>query len=65
MTERRAIAILGAGGALGAAITARLASEPDTDLVVSDVVMPALDGPAMARELREIVPDMPLLFMSG
>ena len=37
MTERRAIAILGAGGALGAAITARLASEPDTDLVVSDL----------------------------
>jgi len=35
------------------------------DLVVSDVVMPALDGPAMARELREIVPGMPVLFMSG
>lgn len=35
------------------------------DLVVSDVVMPSMDGPAMAREIRKIVPDMPLLFMSG
>lgn len=35
------------------------------DIVVSDVVMPMLDGPAMAREIRKIVPDMPVLFMSG
>jgi len=34
---RRVVAILGAGGALGAAITARLAAEPDTDLVLSDL----------------------------
>lgn len=35
------------------------------DLVVSDVVMPTMDGPAMARQIREIAPDLPLLFMSG
>jgi len=35
------------------------------DLVVSDVVMPSMDGPAMARAIRAIVPDMPVLFMSG
>ena len=35
------------------------------DLVVSDVVMPGMDGPAMARELRKIAPDLPVLFMSG
>jgi two-component system, cell cycle sensor histidine kinase and response regulator CckA len=35
------------------------------DLVVSDVVMPNMDGPAMARELRVRRPDMRILFMSG
>ena len=34
---RRVVAITGAGGALGAAVSHRLASEPDTDLVVSDL----------------------------
>jgi len=35
------------------------------DLVVTDVVMPTMDGPAMVRAIREIAPDMPVLFMSG
>ena len=35
------------------------------DLVVSDVVMPNMDGPSMARELRVQRPDMRILFMSG
>ena len=35
------------------------------DLVVSDVVMPAMDGPSMARAIREIRPELPILFMSG
>ena len=35
------------------------------DLVVSDVVMPAMDGPAMARAIRKVKPDLPILFMSG
>ena len=38
---------------------------PDFDMVVSDVVMPSMDGPAMAREIRSMVPTMPVLFMSG
>ncbi len=35
------------------------------DLVVSDVVMPSMDGPAMAREIRKLQPELPVLFMSG
>ena len=35
------------------------------DMVVSDVVMPSMDGPAMVREIRKIAPRMPVLFMSG
>ena len=35
------------------------------DIVVSDVVMPSMDGPAMAREIRKIAPQLPVLFMSG
>jgi two-component system cell cycle sensor histidine kinase/response regulator CckA len=35
------------------------------DIVVSDVVMPSLDGPAMAREIRKLAPHLPVLFMSG
>src|SRR6478609_10240807 len=39
---RRVIAITGAGGTLGAAISRRLAGEPGTDVVLSDVSEPAL-----------------------
>jgi len=35
------------------------------DLIVSDVVMPAMDGPTMARGIRELQPKLPVLFMSG
>ena len=35
------------------------------DVIVSDVVMPAMDGPSMIREVRKLRPDMPVLFMSG
>ena len=37
MTGRRVVAITGAGGALGAALSRRFAAEPDTDLVLSDL----------------------------
>ncbi|MGB3711815.1 MAG: response regulator [Erythrobacter sp.] len=35
------------------------------DLVISDVVMPGMDGPAMVRAIRKQRPKMPVLFMSG
>jgi NAD(P)-dependent dehydrogenase (short-subunit alcohol dehydrogenase family) len=40
--ERRVIVITGAGGSLGGAVSRRLAGEPDTDLVLSDVSEQAL-----------------------
>jgi 3-oxoacyl-[acyl-carrier protein] reductase len=42
--SRRVVVITGAGGALGGAIAARLATEPDTDLVLSDVSDASLDA---------------------
>jgi len=41
-SARRVVAILGAGGTLGAAISGRLAAEPRTDLVLSDMSEAAL-----------------------
>jgi two-component system, cell cycle sensor histidine kinase and response regulator CckA len=35
------------------------------DLVVSDVVMPEMDGPTLARELRNRNPDLKIIFVSG
>ena len=35
------------------------------DLVVSDVVMPEMDGPTLLRELRKQSPDLKVIFVSG
>ncbi|WFU10732.1 response regulator [Rhizobium sp. CB3090] len=35
------------------------------DVVVSDVVMPEMDGPSLLRELRKKYPDMKFIFVSG
>jgi meso-butanediol dehydrogenase/(S,S)-butanediol dehydrogenase/diacetyl reductase len=41
---RRVVVITGAGGALGGALSAHFAAEPDTDLVLSDVSQTSLDA---------------------
>jgi two-component system cell cycle sensor histidine kinase/response regulator CckA len=35
------------------------------DLVVSDVIMPEMDGPTLMKELRKITPDLKFIFVSG
>jgi meso-butanediol dehydrogenase / (S,S)-butanediol dehydrogenase / diacetyl reductase len=42
--RRRVVVITGAGGALGAAVARRLAGEPDTDLVLSDISASSLQA---------------------
>jgi len=42
-----------------------ITSGGEFDVIVSDVVMPGMDGPTMARVIRETHPDLPVLFMSG
>jgi two-component system cell cycle sensor histidine kinase/response regulator CckA len=35
------------------------------DLLVTDVVMPHMDGPSLNKKVREIVPDLKTIFISG
>ncbi len=43
----------------------RLSEGAEIDLIVSDVVMPGMDGPTMVKELRRMGVKAPLVFMSG
>jgi two-component system cell cycle sensor histidine kinase/response regulator CckA len=43
----------------------RFAQMEKIDLIISDVVMPTMDGPAMVRAMRAKRADLPILFMSG
>jgi two-component system cell cycle sensor histidine kinase/response regulator CckA len=42
-----------------------LASGEPIDLLISDVVMPNMDGPTMVAQARRTHPDLPVVFMSG
>jgi two-component system cell cycle sensor histidine kinase/response regulator CckA len=42
-----------------------LVREGRVDLMISDVVMPTMDGPTTAREARKLQPDLNILFISG
>jgi meso-butanediol dehydrogenase / (S,S)-butanediol dehydrogenase / diacetyl reductase len=50
---RRTVVINGAGGALGGALSRQFASEPDTDLVLSDVSRDGLDATVATLPQRD------------
>jgi two-component system cell cycle sensor histidine kinase/response regulator CckA len=50
----------------GAAGLATFLVEPDSiDVVLTDMVMPLMDGHAMVQEIRKVRPTIPVLFMSA
>jgi two-component system cell cycle sensor histidine kinase/response regulator CckA len=49
----------------GEAALELLATGREVDLMISDVVMPTMDGPTTVREARKTRPDLPILFISG
>ena len=40
-------------------------NEGKVDIVVSDVVMPEMDGPTLLKEMRKANPDLKMIFVSG
>ncbi len=48
-----------------AALKLILEQKPKLDLLVTDVMMPGMDGPALIREVRKIMPDIKVICISG
>lgn len=63
LTQRGYRVLEAADGAVALRIAASHVGE--IDLVLTDVAMPNLGGRGMVEELRELSPDMRVLFMSG
>ena len=47
------------------ALALREAHAAELDLLVTDIVMPGMTGPEVARAFRAVRPRLPVLFMSG
>ncbi|WP_043355326.1 response regulator, partial [Methylobacterium sp. B1] len=60
----RGYTVLEAASGLEALAIVREGTQP-IDLVVSDVVMPEMDGPTLLREVRKHQPDLKVIFVSG
>jgi CheY-like chemotaxis protein len=43
----------------------RLAADPDIELVVTDIVMPRMNGVELMQALSTTAPDLPVILMSG
>ncbi len=49
----------------GREMLARLSAGERPDLLLSDIIMPHINGPDLKDAARAIVPDLPILFMSA
>jgi signal transduction histidine kinase/CheY-like chemotaxis protein len=54
-----------AEAASGAEALARLEGGPDIDLLITDYLMPGMNGGELARKVEEIRPDIPVLLITG
>ncbi|WP_222873144.1 response regulator [Hankyongella ginsenosidimutans] len=41
------------------------AADPPIQLLISDVVMPTMDGPTLVGKARELIPDLRVILISG
>jgi len=65
MLEEQGYEVLAAANGLEALALAGTRAPGAIHLLLSDVVMPGMSGPQLARELGQRRPGMPVLFMSG
>jgi two-component system cell cycle sensor histidine kinase/response regulator CckA len=56
-------AVIEADGAQAALEAVR--GEQAIDLLITDVVMPQMNGPALVREIRQVRPQLKVVFISG
>ena len=61
---RQGYEVLEAGDGVEA-LEVMAANQGRIDIVVSDVVMPEMDGPTMLNEMRKTNPDLKIIFVSG
>jgi two-component system, cell cycle sensor histidine kinase and response regulator CckA len=62
--EHYGYTVLSAGDPTTALLLARDHAD-DLDLVLTDLVMPDMNGRELARRLDAIAPDLPVIYMSG
>ena len=62
--QRGGFKVLSAKNGLDAVYVSEL-HRGEIDLLISDLVMPGMDGPSLARKLWSANPSLPVLFVSG